>query len=233
MLKLFIEFKVDLEDESSEYGDTFLNQSVYTNRIDLVKLALEAGANPNARNSLNFNSLMIAKLNDYPDMQDLLLQYDAVNENIRYANPNDDLDALLQEALKKVNYKEVKKLLFTGARAHKFDWVSDPQVNKLLSYGKGSLRIRFEPDLKIEEKICLSIVRNRIDLVKEYLEDIKDPNFKLGGKTMLNYVKLSYTDMLNLLKEHNVTRVLKYSGLEIIKFNYDEYYSFNYDDTFY
>lgn len=98
------------------YGDTFLNNAVYQNRIDLVMTALRAKANPNVKNHFGLTSLMIANINDYPDMKHLLKGYGAKNEEVIKPYKGTDFNKDFADAVNNNNYVKARELALANPK---------------------------------------------------------------------------------------------------------------------
>lgn len=68
---------LDIEAPGGRFGSTALHVACYRGRTDVVKILLEAGANPKSHNSVGETSLQWARRGEYQEIADLLVEYGA------------------------------------------------------------------------------------------------------------------------------------------------------------
>jgi ankyrin repeat protein len=208
LLNRISSLNIDINMISITYDDTLLHMAIKKNNIEIVKLLLEKGADPNIKNRAEQTPLEIAIFNYNIEIVKLLLEKGA-DPNIK----NRAKQTSLEIAILINNIEIVKLLLEKGADpniknrdgqtlleiAQYKDY--DIIVNLLLEKGaRGEIKIKSPYSTEIVE----AVRKQNIELVKELLDKGADVNTidkdNYGKRSLLHIATdKKNKDMINLL----------------------------------
>jgi len=113
-VKRLLKEGVDINARFGGDGETSLHRAASAGRVEVARVLLDAGANPNATTSEGATPLLEASYKGYVDIAKLLLERGA---NVNAAEKRHGFTPL-QEAIRKGNVELVKLLLDGGADMH-------------------------------------------------------------------------------------------------------------------
>lgn len=176
-------------DQQDTGGNTLLYLATNHNLVDIVKLLLQAHANPNIKNKLNGFPLANAASNNMKEITQLLLQSGA-NPDLRGVN---DSTALIMA----VRYADPKKNN------------NNRETIELLINAKANLDLL---NNNKETALNIAVINNNFELVKKLLEAGADPNIEDSkGESALLLAKKNQ-DLWEYIFEFKRLRRLKQMG---------------------